>query len=282
MKLNPRAPKIFEFEDYRKFLGSLFAFEKKNSKSFSHRALALRAGFSSPNFFQLVIQGKRNLSLESARKISGAFKLNSSEAKYFEALIQFNQAKKLSQKSRAFEEMNKLRPFREFKKLASEEYDYYSSWENVAVRELVGIDNFKENIDWISARLKLSPKKVQESLELLQKLGLLSRSKSGELKQSESQISTGQEIRSVGVRNFHEEMMKKAVEAMDQVAPEHRDFSAATMKISASQLEDLKARVFRFRQSLIKSLEEAPVSKDQVYHLGIQIFPLTDVKAEKS
>ena len=56
---------IFRYADYRSFLRDYFVSQKKAIPGFSYRLFAQKAGFASPAFFKLVVDGKKNLSKES-------------------------------------------------------------------------------------------------------------------------------------------------------------------------------------------------------------------------
>lgn len=58
-------PDIYEYLEYRIFLADAYQAGKENVSAFSYRYLARKAGFSSPNFIKLVMDGERNLSMES-------------------------------------------------------------------------------------------------------------------------------------------------------------------------------------------------------------------------
>ena len=55
-------PDIYNYLDYRQFIQAYYSAAKENTKSMSFRYLSRRAGFSSPNFIKLVMDGQRNLS----------------------------------------------------------------------------------------------------------------------------------------------------------------------------------------------------------------------------
>ena len=56
---------VFAYSNYREFLRDWFA-QLQSSPGFSFRSFSRIAGFNSPNFVKLVVDGKRNLSIESA------------------------------------------------------------------------------------------------------------------------------------------------------------------------------------------------------------------------
>ena len=95
--LKPR-PSLFEYENYRSFLKDYFTFSKQQLPQFSYRYFAQKAGFRSPNFLKLVMDGKRNLSSQSIEQFSKAFKLSSIESEFFSYLVHFNQSEDDAQK----------------------------------------------------------------------------------------------------------------------------------------------------------------------------------------
>jgi hypothetical protein len=54
-----KRPSIFQYSDYRAFLRDHFAYMKATNASYSFRTFSRLAGFNSPNFLQLVYDGKR-------------------------------------------------------------------------------------------------------------------------------------------------------------------------------------------------------------------------------
>ena len=63
---------LFEYMNYRDYLRDYYAEKKKQHAFYSFRLFAQKAGFASPNFFKLVIDGKRNMSKESVFRFSKA------------------------------------------------------------------------------------------------------------------------------------------------------------------------------------------------------------------
>src|SRR3989338_9919808 len=89
---NIKKPNIFEYDNYRSFLKDLYALLKQEKSAFSFRFFSRQAGFRSPNFLKLVMEGKRNLSPESIEKFAKGLKLNKNEADFFRRLVLLNQA----------------------------------------------------------------------------------------------------------------------------------------------------------------------------------------------
>jgi uncharacterized protein (TIGR02147 family) len=277
-----KRPSIFQYSDYRAFLRDHFAFMKATNASYSFRTFSRLAGFSSPNFLQLVYDGKRNLSNESVERVASAFRLTKSETSFLNSLVRFNQADTNEEKNEQFERMLQHRQYRKIRMIVPDQFEYYSKPYHIALRELVDTADFREDPEWISERLRhqVSEKEIREGIELLLKLGFLKRV-NGKLALSESSMSTSPEVSSLAVMNYHKEMLRMADEALEAVAPSDRDMSSVTVAINAQQMKELKRRVTEFRNSLLSWLDSSNEKKGEVLQVNFQVFPLTRRKKEE-
>ena len=94
-----RMHSLFEYMNYRDFLRDYYEEKKREHSFYSFRLFSQKAGFKSPNFLKLVIDGNRNLSKESVYKFVKALGLNKKESDYFENLVFFNQSESLEEKN---------------------------------------------------------------------------------------------------------------------------------------------------------------------------------------
>ena len=73
---------IYNFTDYREFLKDRYRQLKINDPLFSFRHFSKSAGFGSPNYLKLVMDGKRNLSAEAIAKFAKGLRLDNHESEY--------------------------------------------------------------------------------------------------------------------------------------------------------------------------------------------------------
>jgi uncharacterized protein (TIGR02147 family) len=266
---------IFEYDNYRAYLRALYKFYKETKPHFSYRYFSQKAGFRSPNFLQLVIEGKRNLSPESIEKFTNALKLGKKEAEFFRVLVYLNQARTVSEKKIYAEQLMQFRPFRYIHPLRQDQYRYYTDGYNIAIRELTTLPEFSEDPAWIAKRLlpPISPQQAKKSLDLLLQLGLLKRDESGRLVQSDAFISTGDEVTSTSVANYHRAMIQLGAEALDRFSGPARDISSVTMALSDKNFQEIKALIQRFRKELL-AIADQDQSPEGVYQINFQLFPL--------
>ena len=246
-------PDIFEYLDYRKFLADYYTQAKENNRAFSYRYFSRKAGYASPNFLKLVIDGQRNISADSIERFARALKLSSAQSRFFANLVAFNQAATGEEKNQAFERVAASRRFRQARKLDRDFYVYLSHWYYPAIREMVGRRDFVEDPEWIASQLLPS---IQPA-------------------QSCAMPSAG----SIG--NYHRQMLTRAAESIELVKSENRDISALTVSISTDTVAELKDRIHDFRELLI-DLCDRDESPDAVYQINLQLFPLTKTRKDDS
>lgn len=276
--MNEKELNIFEYDNYRRYLADLYTMLKREKRHFSYRYFSKAAGFTSPNFLQLVITGKRNLTSESLEKFIKALKLSKKEAEFFRHLVSLNQAKTVEEKRHFTEQLLKSSEFRKLHPLKKEQFDYYANWFYVPVRELVGLKEFREDPKWISQTLRpqITPADAEKALAELIKLGLIKRNNEGRLVQSESIVSTGDEVASASVAQFLKLMTLLGAESVDLFPAAARDVSSVTLTLSEKNFQQVKGLVQKFRKELLTIANNDP-EPEAVYQINFQLFPLTKI-----
>ncbi|MEY2930167.1 MAG: hypothetical protein RL033_916 [Pseudomonadota bacterium] len=270
-----RAPvDVFRYRDYREFLAAFYAQGK--ASGLSYRGFARNAGLGAPNYLKLVIEGKRNLSEEMAGRFARACRLNEESTEYFKLLVAFSHATEDGERNALHERLGRFARFRSAQPLELAQKDYHSSWYIPALRELVTCPGFVEDPAWIAAQLEpnISEREAAHALDVLQRLGLLERDESGKLVQATRAVTTGQQASGLHIRNYHSELMQRAVHAMHHLSAEERYISALTLSASAATFDEVRRRVLAFRQELI-ALCDADPAPARVLQLNLQLFPLS-------
>ncbi len=270
---------IFLYDDYRTFLKDWYWAAKKSRGSFSFRTFSKRGGFKSTNILKLIMDGDRNLSEESITQFSLALKLNKQEQEFFRNLVFLNQAKTHEQKDLYYQRLLRSKKLGQLKPMEKEQYEYYSSWHHPVIRELVVSPTYNGHPDSIAQKVRpsITSTQVEKSILLLEKLGFIQKKGRGRWKQASSLVTTGAEVSSVVVFNYHKTLLDLAKEVLDKVPASRRDVSSLTLGISKDRLPQLKKKIQEFRQEILKmvSLDTSP---EEVVQLNMQFFPLTEDK----
>jgi uncharacterized protein (TIGR02147 family) len=276
-------PNIFEYVDYREYLRDYYTAGKAHVPKFSYRYLAREAGFSSPNFFKLVMDGDRNLSSDSIDKFAKALKLDREGKRFFADLVAFEQAEDVHERNEAFERVAASRRFRQARRIDSTMFEYLSHWYHPAIRELAALDEFRRDAEWISAKLSpsVSVDKVEASLDLLFGMGLLVEDEDGAISRGDPSLTTGHEVGSLAIGNYHRQMLQRAADSIEDVPRQMRNINAVTVCINPERVPEIKERIQAFRETLIDfcDRDEDPQT---VFQINFQLFPLSGVPNEEN
>lgn len=269
---------IFKFNDYREILKALIQQRKKNRQTFSYRWFSQRAGLTSPNFLNLVVKGQRHLSADSIEKVIEIFQLNKEEGEFFRNLVHFNKAKTLSEKEHFAAQLVRSRKFQNEYPLSKDQFEYYSDWYNIPVREVLNLKSPPQTEEEISQILvpAISRSEAREALEILLALDLVEK-KDGKIRPKQESVSTGHKFASYGVVQYHKKMMSLATEALDRFPGAEREISSVTIGLSQSTFLKLKKEIEDFRSRLM-ALAEEDQNKEGVYQMNFQLFPLSKQK----
>lgn len=270
---------IYNYTDFRAFLRDFYEYRRKHAKAFSLRYFAQKAGFASHNVLRQVMYGDRNVARKSIDKFIRGMGLESKRADYFRLMVLFAQAKDPAEKKRLMQEMLALR-----KRASRRDYvlklhhDLYDEWYHVAVREMLGLADFHEDHKEMGQRLHppITPAQVRGSLQLLERLGLVRRDRQGVPKQSRASIRPQKEIRPILARKHLRDMGELGMNALDWVSPEQREISTMTLGMSRKALVEIKERIQRFKEELVRYLEQDTESKELIYQMNLQLFPLME------
>lgn len=266
----------FEYGDYRQFLRDWYAHAKKTRPHFSYRSFAKKAGLQTSNFLMLVIKGKRNLTENSLANIIKGLELNKQEQEFFRNLVFFNQSKTPEQQSAHYERLVQSKKFGELKPIEKQHHEYYSHWYNPVIREMAVAKDFDGSPEWLSARLYPEVTAVQcaKSLALLERLGFIKKIANGKWQQENTILSTGPEVSSPIIHNYHKTILNLTQHLMDRLPAKTRDVSTLTLGIKKERYAELLAKIREFRKDILKLVSQ-DTSPEQVVQLNLQFYSLT-------
>ncbi|HMA63720.1 MAG TPA: TIGR02147 family protein [Chitinispirillaceae bacterium] len=267
---------IYDYLNYREYLEDFYQDKKSGNSHFSFQVFATQAGFQSKSFIKLVIDGKKNLTDESINQINRALKLTDKALTYFKYLVAFNQAKSITIQNMYFEKLQLCNSHTKARLLLQQQYDYFSQWYHSTIRELICTTDFKEDYEKLGKMLKpaISARKARDSVMLLLKLGLIK--KNGDLyEQTDSSVTTGDEVRSLAVQNFHLQNLMITRESISTCKSSGRDISTLIVSMSDEDFLKVKAEIQQFRKKLLDMIKPDKKAR-RTYHVNFQLFPTSE------
>jgi uncharacterized protein (TIGR02147 family) len=266
---------IYEYTNYREFLKDFFEESKKEDPAFTHRYLAEKLGLSTPNLILLIMQGKRNLTPDVCSKLARFLGLTIREQRYFQAMVGFLNSKRHDEKNDYYSRLIKVRHALNIKNIVDRHYEYYSKWYNPVIRELVTYPDFKGNYKGLGKRVSpsVSEYEARQSVKLLLNLGMIKK-RAGRYIQTKPLISTGPEVKSVAVVNYHRAMAHLAASSYDRCKKDENNITSVTLSMTEENLFQLVLETNDYRKRLM-ALARNGSKKTMVYQVNIQIFPVS-------
>jgi uncharacterized protein (TIGR02147 family) len=277
-KQNPLS--IYDYTDYRQYLRGYYTEQKVKNPVFSYRYFAQRAGFNSSGLYKDIIDGRTGITRSLILRFSKAMKLTPKQQEYFETMVYFNDARTTDEKKLYFERMAKFYDSKAFRVEVSQ-YEYYSKWYYIAVRELCAINNFKDDYPAIAQALDppIRQEQAKKAVEVLTKLGLIQKDKNGYYKAVDKILTTGAEVKSLAIANFQKTMMDLAKEAIDRHPAEQRNISTLTFSVSQKTYNSIKTELDACRKRVLGMIDRDE-NEDRICQLNMQLFPLSRKKKE--
>ena len=272
--------KIYSYTDYREFLRDYYlsgklSENKESVEEFSFRALSARFGFTSSNYFKLIIDKKRHLGRKSVAVVAEAIGLKKLERDYFSHLVFFDKAKDEVDRNYHFAQIVRIRSGKDFALVENAQLALYEQWYTPVIRELI-TGKSVESLDCSAiARSFMTPihhKQVRHSIDLLLELELIA-IKEGVYRQLSPILDTGNEVSSYAIKQFHKTMIGFGSDSIEKVQRENREISSVTMRVSDEGFSSIKARVQQFRTEILQIIADDK-GGDALSQLNFQLFPL--------
>jgi uncharacterized protein (TIGR02147 family) len=266
-------PSLFEYLDYRKYLRDFYYERKRINPRFSYQIWANNAGFRSKSFFPELISGKKNVGDDAVDMIARSIGLDGKSFAYFEALIAFNQAKTHDQKTRAWARLSEFNPRSSVRLLVRDQHDFYRKWYHHTVRELLVMNDINDNWERLATLVRpaITPRQAKASVALLLRLGLVLK-KGEKYELTDAVVTSGDEVRSVAVTEFHLQNLDVAKNAVTEFPAPERDISCVAAALSPQGFLAVKEEVRRFREKIVAIIAQ-DTRQNRVFHINVQLYP---------
>lgn len=266
---------VYDYENYREFLSDFFEYQKSRRASFSQRGFAKKAGFNSHSFCNYVINGKRNLTEETAKKIIEGLGLEGKKSKYFLTLVKFTQAKTVIEREKYFKELNWLRKDSKFYRINSKHYKYIKNWYCPVVRHIVVNCNWKNDFKYLAQLVEpeITEYEAKTAYETIVEAGLIKEDENGILRVSNENVrydEVSQALRS----KLRKKVLELGIESLTKFSSKERYTSYSTITVSNNsynKIVDLFEKTKKDAFEIVINDNEP----EKVFEMIFQIFPVS-------
>jgi uncharacterized protein (TIGR02147 family) len=116
---------------------------------------------------------------------------------------------------------------------------------------------------------------IRNSISKLLELGIVVKDSTGRFRLSDKLISTGLDIPAVIVQKILRQFFELGLESLDRFKKQERVCSTVTVSVSRNGYEQIKTRLEQYRKELLEIAHADQDKLDRVYHVNIQLFPVT-------
>lgn len=268
--------KVKQFTDYRAFLLAHVQDKRKENPQWTYGIWSRKLGLKDPSSITKILQGQRHPGKQITDRLTKYFNFNSNEGQYFHDLVSFYKVKDDPRLSvLLLEKMGKQNPDLNSKILDDKSFALISNWYCFAVREMVRLDGFFEDPDWISKsfNFKVTPSEAERAISMLLQVGLLERDNAGKLKVRNGIFKTETDYVSEALKRFHESSLDNAKLALLTIDVQDREFLASVFAMRRSNIPQAKELIREFKDRFESLLEED--NTDAIFQIQIQFYPLT-------
>jgi uncharacterized protein (TIGR02147 family) len=231
---------------------------KAKNPRLSHRYFAQKLGLSSGALSE-ILKGKRNVSTKLAAKIAARLHLDPTTT--------------ASLTRAPFEEEPHVEI--DYMQLRDDQFHMISDWPHFAILNLVKSDFCEHKATWFADQLNLPLKVVQECIDRLLRLKMLSYERRKYMR-TQSSFKTSDDILNLSIRKSNFEDLEMMKDHLQTLGVHERDHSSVTMLVDSAQMPDIKKWLRRAQDQFAHKFETT--KSKSAFRLTFSLFPLTKPK----
>lgn len=268
-------PSVFNYSDFRIFLGELFEFRNSRDKRFTKSRICREMGLENTrSYFQDILNGKY-LTPIKANLIAKSFELSAEETKFFKVMVNFNQAfDDPQERDFCFEQMLSLKKA-SGEEIPEESFRYYRKWYNPVIKLILTMIDIADDHRPIQKVLKqdLTLKEIGESIDLLNELNLIEKNGLGFWKCTSKVLRTPEYCQSDIIKNYQVETLMQAQKSILQNDDTAQRTITKMVSFSGEGYEKVMAALERFSNEINVIVSEDAEQEDRIYQMILSLFP---------
>ncbi len=258
-------PAISQYDSPAEFVRDMIRFRKISESEFSVLQATKLLRKVSPALVSLVVQGKRNLTLDRSDEFAKLLGLNTSEKIYFR-----NWIGQLENKD--FLESDMMPPGARKEVAVS----ILNDWINIYVKDFFQIAAVQKDPELIEKQLMsvAPPKRIARAIRFLQAEGYLRRTVDGRLV-LESRLAVAEpNVPSRKIRQFHKGALQLAKLALDLYPSNERFANTLIIPLDEKRYEELRDLIQEFSEKLKDFAGKSPESGNRLHQLIVNLSPI--------
>lgn len=227
---------------------------KAKNPRLSDRYFAQRLGLSSGALSE-ILKGKRRISEKLATRLAEKLNMDPKEREQFLSSLKTADGRK---------DLGSIQ-------LEDDQFHMVSDWSHFAILNLIKSRSCGHQVTWFAERLNLPNKVVRESLDRLERLGLIEFEKS-KYRRTKAHLHTSDGILNLSIRKSNYQDLDLIGDQLNHLSADEIDFSSTTMLIDSRKFKECRAWIRKFQDRFGVKFETA--QSETVFRLTTILFPL--------
>jgi uncharacterized protein (TIGR02147 family) len=224
------------------------------------------------SYYNDIVKGKK-LTGRMIPKFVEVLGLNKKEAKYFETMVNFDQAKTTTERNAFFDELIKQHPDPHHI-LNEDAYEYYNHWYNSVLFTALDVMDVSDDLEPIQKRIfpKVSVGTLKRSLELLERIGFVRKNEDGFWKSSRDSVSSGAYNNNDLVRQYQLQCFELSKQALLADDDNPSDMGTFTFSVSDDAYKEIALEIQNLKAKVRKIITQDKKEATGVHQLNIHLF----------
>ena len=264
---------IFDFTKFRKYLAAYQEKRQEAEPTFSRTEFCNQLGLpNTRSYFNDVVQGKR-LTDNMLDRFIGVIGLKANEAKYFKAMVRFDQGKTADVRDQAFSDMMRLNKTPQAI-VDPNSYEFFGNWYNSTVYAILEVLDIGDDLTELAQKIfpPVSEKHLKSSLALMQKMDLIKRNERGFWKPTKESLATVQQSKSQMILQFQKQCLELSKQALESENGESRDMTTFTFAVSKNAQAKVEKAAEKFKEQLRQIVTADAEKPTIVEHVNLHVF----------
>ncbi|MEZ0391909.1 MAG: TIGR02147 family protein [Pseudobdellovibrionaceae bacterium] len=240
----------------QRILNQKFIDLKSKNPRLSHRFYAQKLGISSGALSE-ILKGKRKVSPKLATRLAARLHLDPKTTAEFIGHQHASDSEVDSQL--------------DYLQLSDDQFHLISEWPHFAILNLVKSEDCQHRAEWFAERLNLPLRTVQDAVDRLLRLGMLTFQKR-KFTRSKAHFKTSDEVLNLSIQKSHLEDLEMIREHLTHLEVHERDLTSITFLLDPAKMPDFKKWIRKAQDQFSHKFETTKSTTP--YRLTMALYPL--------
>lgn len=271
---------IYTYSSGHQYLRDFWKEKNQKNPSFSLRAWARQLGFKGHAPLQLMLSGKRAIPRKYLPRMIQHLELSPQEGLFLETLLELDSAETPGERKFFLERLRGISPKPLARVFEVEHFAYLRNPLHMFILEMSELPDFDSDPKWIQSRIRytVSLQEIEEVLDRLIALGLLSEAPDGSVRKTHKHLNTRNDVTDKAIQDYHKNVSDLAAKQVGVQTVNDREFQGMALNVSLDALPLAKKLIREFTRQFLAAIEAPAGAGRETYQLNVQFFSITQTK----